>query len=65
MTYRKLICLIKKNIYHHLAKKNSWRGMLLSSGTEEKILKISNDLKKADEKQLQEVKTSRGKCVTV
>uniref|UniRef100_A0A0E0M5J3 Uncharacterized protein n=1 Tax=Oryza punctata TaxID=4537 RepID=A0A0E0M5J3_ORYPU len=30
------------------------------SGTEEKILKISNDLKKADEKQLQEVKTSRG-----
>lgn len=39
--------------------------MLLSSGTEEKILKISNDLKKADEKQLQEVKTSRGKCVTV
>ncbi|BAS92033.1 Os05g0122250 [Oryza sativa Japonica Group] len=34
--------------------------MLLSSGTEEKILKISNDLKKADEKQLQEVKTSRG-----
>nr|BAC22381.1 hypothetical protein [Oryza sativa Japonica Group] len=51
---------IMKQLAGKIEAGTSTNSVNSKSGTEEKILKISNDLKKADEKQLQEVKTSRG-----